>query len=420
MTDSITIRCRETTTAMSVVIIGTLDTKGEEIAFARDVVRSQGLDVHVVDTGVMGEPSIEPDTAADAVAAAADTSLDELRAAGDRGAAIEAMRTGAAVVVDRLHAEGRVDGVLGLGGSGNTSIATGAMRELPLGVPKLMLSTVASGNTEPYVGVSDVMLMNSVVDVEGVNRISEEIISNAALAMVGMAANESETTADSGPVVGITMFGVTTPCVKRARTYLEEQGYETVVFHANGTGGKALESLVREGIIDGVLDVTTTEWADEYVGGELSAGPDRLDAAAEIGVPQVVSTGALDMVNFGPRETVPERFEGRRFHVHNPEVTLMRTTPEENAAIGEIVAGKLNAASGPTALALPLQGVSMLDVEGEDFYDPEADIELFDALRTHLDGVQCIEMDVDINDEAFAKAIARRLDELMRRAGKGP
>jgi uncharacterized protein (UPF0261 family) len=233
-----------------------------------------------------------------------------------------------------------------------------------------------------------------------------------------MVENEPDVEVEEKPTIGITMFGVTTPCVQAARASLEERGYETIVFHATGTGGRAMESLIEEGVIDGVLDVTTTEWADELVGGVLSAGPERLDAAGERGIPQVVSTGALDMVNFGPRDSVPEEFEGRQFHVHNPQVTLMRTTPEENAELGRILAEKLNAATGPTTLALPLGGVSMLDDEGEDFYDPEADTALFDALREHLDDdVDLIEMDANINDDAFAHAIAEAIDEQMRDQG---
>ncbi|WP_123535999.1 Tm-1-like ATP-binding domain-containing protein [Halosimplex salinum] len=403
---------------MSVVIVGTLDTKGEEIAFARDVIEAQGLDVHVVDVGIMGEPEFEPDTSAGEVAEADGTTIDALREAGDRGEATEAMGEGAAAVAVRLHEEGVLDAVLGLGGSGNTSIATAAMRELPVGVPKVMVSTMASGDTEPYVGARDIMMLYSVADVEGLNRLSRRVISNAALAVVGMVANEPDVEVEDRPTVGITMFGVTTPCVQTARGYLEDRGYETIVFHATGTGGRAMESLIEEGVIDGVLDVTTTERADELVGGVLSAGPERLDAAAEAGIPQVVSVGALDMVNFGPRDSVPEEFEGREFHVHNPQVTLMRTTPEENAELGEIIAAKLNDATGPTALALPLDGVSMLDVEGEDFHDPEADAALFDALRDHLDeGIELIEIDAAINDEEFARAIAERLDEYMREAG---
>jgi uncharacterized protein (UPF0261 family) len=406
---------------MDVVVIGTLDTKGEEIGFARDVVESQGLDVHVVDVGVMGEPTIEPDTSAEAVAEAAGTTLERLRADADRGAAMEAMGEGAAAVAERLHEDGTLKGVLGLGGSGNTSIATTAMRALPVGVPKLMVSTMASGDTEPYVGSRDVTMMYSVADIEGLNQLSRTVIANAALAVAGMVANDPGIDVEEKPTIGITMFGVTTPCVKTARKMLEDRGYETIVFHATGTGGRAMEDLIREGVVDGVLDVTTTEWADELVGGVLNAGPERLDAAGEAGIPQVVSTGALDMVNFGPRDSVPDEFEGRRFHVHNPQVTLMRTTPEENAELGRIVAEKLNAATGPTALALPLGGVSMLDVEGEDFHDPDADAALFDALREHLDDdVELLELDVPINDDAFAEAMVERLDAYMRAAGRAP
>ncbi|PSP25162.1 hypothetical protein BRC61_00495 [Halobacteriales archaeon QH_10_65_19] len=378
---------------MAVVIVGTLDTKGEEIGFARDVIEAQGVDVHLVDTGVMDDPEIDPDTPASDVAEAGGTTLEAIREAGDRGEAIGAM-----------------------------GLATEAMRALPVGVPKLMVSTVASGDTEPYVGTRDIAMMYSVADIEGLNQLSRQVIANGALAMVGMVANDPGVEVEDRPTIAITMFGVTTPCVQTAREYLQQRGYETIVFHATGTGGRAMESLIAEGIVDGVLDVTTTEWADELVGGVLSAGPDRLDAAAEAGIPQVVSTGALDMVNFGPRDTVPEEFEGRQFHVHNPQVTLMRTTPEENAELGEIIAGKLNAATGPTALFLPLGGVSMIDVEGEDFYDPEADDALFDALRAHVDRgtVELIELDHPINDDAFAEAMAEKLDAYMRESGYGP
>jgi uncharacterized protein (UPF0261 family) len=406
---------------MAVVVVGTVDTKGEEIGFARDVIAAQGVDVHVVDVGVMGEPEFEPDTSASAVAETAGADLDNLREEGDRGEAMEAMGEGAAAIATRLHEEGTLHGILGLGGSGNTSIATTAMRALPVGVPKLMVSTMASGDVEPYVGATDVAMMYSVADIEGLNQLSRTVIANGALAMVGMVANDPDVEVEEKPTIGITMFGVTTPCVQHAREILADRGYETIVFHATGTGGRAMENLIREEVIDGVLDVTTTEWADELVGGVLNAGPDRLDAAAETGVPQVVSTGALDMVNFGPRDSVPGAFEERLFHVHNPQVTLMRTTVEENAELGEIIAGRLNAATGPTALALPLGGVSMLDVEGEDFHDPEADRALFDALREGIDDdVELIEMETDINDEAFAEAIAETLDAYMREVGMGP
>lgn len=403
---------------MAVVIVGTLDTKSEEIGFARDVIEAQGVGVHLLDASVMGDPSIEPDTPADEVAEAGGTPLAALREAGDRGTAVETMGDGAAEIARQLHDAGDLDGILGLGGSGNTSIATAAMRVLPVGVPKLMVSTVASGDTEPYVGTRDLAMLYSVADIEGLNQLSRRVIANGALAMVGMVANEPDVEVEDRPTIGITMFGVTTPCVRTAREYLESEGYEVVVFHATGTGGRAMESLIEEGLIDGVLDVTTTEWADEHVGGVLGAGEDRLDAAGQTGIPQVVSTGALDMVNFGPMEDVPERFSNRNLHVHNPQVTLMRTTPEENAALGEIIAEKLNAASGPTALFLPLHGVSMIDVEGGEFHDPEADEALFAALREHLDeDIDLLERETDINDEVFARTIAKKLDEYMSEAG---
>jgi uncharacterized protein (UPF0261 family) len=406
---------------MSVVIVGTLDTKGEEFAFARDVIEAQGLDVHVVDTGVLGDPAFEPDTTSAAVAAAAGTTVDELREAGDRGAAMEAMGEGAAAVVRELYEAGDLDAAFSLGGSGGTSVATTAMRALPYGVPKMMVSTMASGDTRPYVESRDIAMLYSVADIEGLNQLTRRIISNAALAVVGMVENESDVAVEEKPTVGVTMFGVTTPCVKRAREYLEEQGYEVLVFHATGTGGQAMENLIEQGVIDGVLDVTTTELADELVGGVLSAGPDRLEAAGEAGVPQVVSVGALDMVNFGPMDDVPGEFRDRLLYEHNPTVTLMRTTAAENAELGQILAEKLNDATGPTALALPLAGVSMLDVESEAFHDPAADEALFESVRDHLGGdVELIERETDVNDESFALAMAERLDAYMREAGVGP
>jgi uncharacterized protein (UPF0261 family) len=406
---------------MSVIIIGTLDTKGEEFAFARDVIEEQGLDVHVVDTGVLDEPAFEPDTTREEVAAAAGTTIEEIRDAGDRGAAMEAMGEGAAAVVRERYEAGDLHAAFSLGGSGGTSVATTAMRALPYGVPKMMVSTMASGDTRPYVQSRDIAMLYSVADIEGLNQLTRRIISNAALAVVGMVENEPEIEIEEKPTVGVTMFGVTTPCVTRAREYLEEQGYEVLVFHATGTGGQAMENLIEQGVIDGVLDVTTTELADELVGGVLSAGPDRLEAAGEAGVPQVVSVGALDMVNFGPMDDVPAEFRDRLLYEHNPTVTLMRTTPEENAELGRILAEKLNDATGPTALALPLGGVSLLDVEGEAFDDPEADEALFGAIRDRLDDdVELVERETDVNDESFALTMAETLDAYMREAGVGP
>ncbi len=397
----------------TVVLIGTLDTKGREYEFLRERLREHEVETVLVDAGVMGAPKAEPDVTREEVARAGGADAAELAQAGDRGAAVAAMARGAGEVVKRLHAEGRLDGVLGLGGSGGSSLVTSAMRELPVGVPKLMVSTVASGDTRPYVGESDVTMMYSVVDIAGINQISARILSNAAAAIAGMAQADIPETGEEKPLVGATMFGVTTPAVDAARERLEELGYEVLVFHATGAGGRSMEALMRDGFITASLDITTTELGDELVGGVLSAGPDRLEAAGSLGIPQVVSLGALDMVNFGPENTIPKKFEGRNFYVHNPTVTLMRTTLEENAELGRRIARKLNAARGPVTLFVPLGGVSLIDTEGQPFYDPEADRALFDALRENLDEgvVEVREMETHVNDPAFARAMAERLHE---------
>ncbi len=399
----------------TVVLLGTLDTKGEEYDFLRLRVRKEGVDALLVDTGVLGVPLAEPDISREEVAEAAGADAQELAKSGDRGAAVEAMARGAAEIVKELHAQGRLDAVLALGGSGGTAIATHAMRELPVGVPKLMVSTMASGDTRPYVGAVDVTLMYSVVDIAGLNPISERILGNAAAAAAGMAKVERRQAEPEKPLVGATMFGVTTPSVTEARKRLEELGYEVVVFHATGTGGHAMEALIRSGFITASLDVTTTELADELVGGVLSAGPERLEAAGELGIPQVVSLGALDMVNFGSFETVPPQFRDRVLYKHNPTVTLMRTTPEECAELGRVIAEKLNQAQGPLTLFVPLKGVSLIATEDQVFHDPSADEALFGALRDHLDpDVDLQELDLDVNDPEFAQAMADRLDALYR------
>lgn len=405
----------------TVAVIGTLDTKGREVAFLRDHLLALGADVLLIDAGVGPiAPEVAallpaPDVPAEEVARAAGADLAELRAAGDRGRAVEAMARGAAALAARLHAEGRIHGILSLGGSAGTTIGTAAMRAVPVGVPKLMVSTMASGDTRPYVDTKDVCMLYSVVDIAGINRVSRRVLSNAAAAMAGMVhRGAEEPEAADRPLIGATMFGVTTPCVTRARRALEEAGYEVLVFHATGTGGRAMEDLIRDGYLAGVLDITTTELADELVGGVLSAGPRRLEAAGEVGIPQVVCPGALDMVNFGPEATVPERFRGRRFHRHNPTVTLMRTTAEENAELGRIMAAKLNAARGPVTVLLPLRGVSAIDREGQPFHDREADAAFRGALRAALDPrVRVIELDRHINDPEFADAAAGALLEML-------
>jgi uncharacterized protein (UPF0261 family) len=405
----------------TVVLVGTLDTKGEEYEFLRRRLLDEGVEVLLVDTGVLGSPLAEPDVSRQQVAEAACADVQELAASEDRGAAVEAMARGAAEIVKDLHAKGRLDAVLALGGSGGTAIAAHAMRELPVGVPKLIVSTMASGDTRPYVGAVDVTLMYSVVDISGLNPISERILGNAAAAAAGMAKAQGLATKAEKPLVGATMFGVTTPCVTEARKRLEELGYEVLVFHATGTGGQSMEALMRSGFLTASLDVTTTELADELVGGVLSAGPDRLEAAGELGIPQVVSLGALDMVNFGPFESVPAEFRDRLLYKHNPTVTLMRTTPEECAELGRTIARKLNEARGPLTVFVPLKGVSSIATEGQVFHDPAADEALFGTLSENLDSeIDLRELELDVNDPEFAHALADRLHALYEAWDSAP
>lgn len=394
----------------TVLLIGTLDTKGEEYAFVRDLIQARGVKTMVMDLSTGGAPAFDAEIRAEEVARRGGSSLAAIQERGDRGEAIAVMLKGAQAMTREAFAAGACQGVLGLGGGGGTAMITAAMRELPVGVPKVMVSTMASGNTAPYVDVKDITMMYSVVDIAGLNPLSRRILANAAGAIVGMVEQQLAPSADR-PLIAATMFGVTTPCVSAARERLEAAGYEVVVFHATGAGGRAMEGLIDDGWFDGVLDVTTTEWADEVVGGVLSAGPDRLTAAGRKGVPQVVSVGALDMVNFGPPETMPAGFSGRLLYRHNPSVTLMRTTAEECRAIGGRIAAQLNRATGPVAVLLPLRGISMIDRDGQPFHDPEADSALFDALRGGLRrDIPIRALDAHVNDAEFAHALA---DELL-------
>ena len=399
--------------AKTVGIVGTLDTKGMEFQFIKEQIEASGTLTYVVNTGIIGESHFEPDVSASEVAEAGGTSLQALQDGGDRGVAVAAMAEGAAKIIAQLQSDGKIDGVISLGGSAGTTIGTTAMRAVPVGVPKIMVSTLASGDTSPYVDTKDVSMMYSVVDIAGINSLSRQILANAAGAIVGMV-NAEVPAAEDKPLIGATMFGVTTPCVTKARELLEDAGYEVLVFHATGAGGRAMEDLVKGGFIVGVLDVTTTELADELVGGVLSAGPDRLEAAGDLGVPQVVAPGALDMVNFGPPDTVPEQFKDRTFYQHNPTVTLMRTTVEENAELGKIMGQKLSQAKGPTTVLIPKQGVSAIDKEGQPFYSAEAEAAWIENLKANLgDNVTLIEMDNHINDDTFATKLVETLLESL-------
>lgn len=399
----------------TIALAGTFDSKGKEFLYVKELIEAQGFRTFTIHTGVF-DPFFEPDVSNADVAAAAGADIQTLVAQKDRANATDVLSKGMEVLLPKLYDASKFDGILSFGGTGGTSLVTPGMRALPIGVPKIMVSTVASGNTEPYVGTSDIMMFPSIVDVAGLNRISIKIFTNAVFAIIGMLNFENKTEIAKKPLIAATMFGVTTPCIDYAKSYLEDKGFEVLIFHATGVGGRTMENLIANGFIDGVLDITTTEWADELVGGVLAAGPHRLEAATKNEVPQVVSVGAIDMVNFGPYDTVPKQFTGRNFYRHNPTVTLMRTNVEENIQIGQIIAEKLNMANGHTTLMLPLKGLSGIDVEGQPFYGPEEDQNLFDTLKEKIDQnkVELIEMDTDINSKEFAEAAAEKLVQLIK------
>lgn len=391
----------------AIAVLGTLDSKGHEHAFVADLIRRRGHTPLLIDAGCLEAPQVSADIARTEICPAI-AALPE-----DRGQRVAAMAAALPEFIAGLAASGRIQGIISLGGGGGTAIATSAMRALPIGFPKVMVSTLASGNTAPYLGTKDIMMIPAIVDVAGLNRISRKIFTNAANAICGMvegSAAEQEDTTAAKPLVVASMFGNTTTCVNEAKRIVEEAGFEVLVFHATGTGGRIMESLIESGMVAGVLDITTTEWADELVGGILGAGQTRMDAAAKAGVPSVVTPGCLDMVNFGEPQTVPDKFKGRTFYHHNPQVTLMRTNAEECTALGKIIADKVNACTGPVTVLLPLKAISIISAEGQPFHDAAADAALFNAIRANVKpGVPVKELDCAINDPAFAAACAQAL-----------
>ena len=398
----------------TIAILGTMDTKGEEHAFVAEQIKRRGHQVLVIDTGTLDNPKLKADISRQEVARAAGADLADLVARRDRGEAVKAMSLGAPQILLPLVEARKIDGVISLGGGGGTAIGTAAMRALPIGFPKLMVSTLASGNTAPYVGVKDIVMFPSIVDVAGINRISREILTRAAGAICGMV-EARPAGGDDKPIIVASMFGNTTDCVQAAKEILEQEGYEVLVFHATGTGGRTMESIIETGMVSGVLDITTTEWADELVGGILGAGPTRLEAAARQSVPAIVTPGCLDMVNFGSPNSVPARFKGRTFYEHNPQVTLMRTTAEECARIGKVIAEKLNLYRAPITLLIPQNAISVISAPGQPFHDPKADQALFEAIKSHLrPDIPVRELDCAINDPLFAEACARALLDNMR------
>tara|TARA_B110000914_G_scaffold154284_1_gene135423 strand:- start:997 stop:2202 length:1206 start_codon:yes stop_codon:yes gene_type:complete len=396
---------------MTIAVLGTLDSKGHEHAFVADLIRKKGHDVLLIDLGTGGKPQVEPDVSRFEVAAAIDLDLQTLIDKQDRGECVVAMSKAAPVFLSKLASDGKIDGVISLGGGGGTALGTAAMRALPVGFPKLMVSTLASGNTAHYVGTKDITMMPSIVDVAGLNRISKTIFTRAAGAICGMV--EATVSSDEEkPLIVASMFGNTTDCVNIAAKVLEDAGYEVLIFHATGTGGRTMESLIESGMVAGVLDLTTTEWADELLGATLSAGPDRMDAMTKARIPAVIAPGCLDMANYGERETLPAEYEDRTIYIHNPQVTLLRTNANECGELGRILAEKANANPAPTAILNPRKAISIISAEGQSFHDPEADQALFNAIHEHA-RCEVIDFDEEINSEVFAQAAARKLLSLI-------
>ncbi len=399
----------------TICLVGALDTKGDEFTFIKENIERRGFRTILVNTGVFESSVKNVEISNKEVAQAGGADLEALVNKKDRGGAISVMSNGAAEIVKTLYDKQRIDGILSMGGTAGTAVGTNAMRALPIGIPKVMVSTVASGDTSGYVGTKDILMLPSIVDVSGINRISREIFLNAVGAVTGMVSIEKTAPSSEKPLIAATMFGNTTPCVEKAKEILEEHGYEVLIFHATGTGGKTMEDLIEGGFIVGVLDITTTEWADELVGGVLNAGKSRLEAAARKGIPSVVVPGCLDMVNFWAPDTVPEKFKNRKFYPHNPNVTLMRTTPDEMKELGEIISEKLNMSTGPVEVYLPLKGLSMIDAPDGPFWWPDADNAFFESLRGSLrKDIKVIDMDVNINDESFALKITNTLLEMLK------
>jgi uncharacterized protein (UPF0261 family) len=393
----------------TIAVLGTLDTKGPEHAYVAELIRQRGHQTLLIDTGTGSAPTVKADISREEVAQAGQVDLTAILARRDRGEAVTAMAGASAKLLSELVESGRIQGVISLGGGGGTAISTTAMRALPIGFPKVMVSTLAAGNVAPYVGTKDIVMIPSIVDVSGINRLSRTLLARAAGAICGMV----ETVIPEGedkPLICASMFGNTTECVNAAKTILEEAGYEVLVFAATGTGGRIMESLIESGLITGVLDITTTEWADELVGGVLNAGPHRLEAAGRMGIPAIVTPGCLDMVNFGEPASIPEKYKDRLFYQHNPQVTLMRTSPAECAELGRILAEKVNAYTAPVTVLLPLKAISVISAPGQPFHDPEADAALFAGIKSHLRAdIPVVEVDCEINAPEFAQACVKAL-----------
>lgn len=401
----------------TILIIGAFDVKDEEYAFIRAQIKEQGFEVLTMNFGTMGSTDLFPvDIENLTVAKAGGADINKLREGNDRGRAMAAMAKGAAHLSQKLFGDEKIGGVFGMGGTGGSSVISNAMRALPIGFPKVLISTVASGDTTILTGVKDITMIPSIVDVSGLNPISEKVFKEGVGAICGMVKMDYTPSIEQKPIIAATMFGNTTDCVDMCRENLVNKGYEVLVFHCTGTGGKTMESLVDDGFVYAVLDITTTEWADHICGGVFDAGSDRLSAPGRAGLPHLIVPGCVDMANFGPVSTVPEKYKDRNLYEWNPNVTLMRTDIEENIKMGEIFAKKANEATGRVAFLLPLKGVSILDSEGDRFWWPEADQAMFDAIKKNVKpGIDVIEIDANINDKDFAEKAVEMLMSLMGR-----
>jgi uncharacterized protein (UPF0261 family) len=409
------VKSKEKTMSKTILLVGAFDVKGAEYDFVRKLIEAQNCNTLTMNFGVLGDTDLFTTDIDNAdVAKAGGGSIEQLQKDKDRGEAMKIMSKGVAVCAKKLYEDGKFNGVLGMGGTGGTSVITSAMRALPIGVPKVMVSTIAAGDTSDAVGVKDITMIPSIVDVAGVNQISEKVYKEAAGAVCGMVKMDYSSSIDPKPIITASMFGNTTTCVDLCREALAAKGYEVLVFHCTGTGGKTMEGLVDEGYVYAVLDITTTEWADEICGGVFSAGSTRLDAPGKAGIPHLIVPGCVDMANFGARDSIPEKYNDRLFYEWNPLVTLMRTNVEENARMGKIFAEKANASKGRVAFLLPLKGVSMLDGEGELFWWPEANQALFNAIKENVNpGISVVELECKINDEEFSQKAVEMLMELV-------
>jgi uncharacterized protein (UPF0261 family) len=400
----------------TIVLLGRLDSKGKEYAYVRSQILRGGFDVIAVDAGTRGAPQFEPDISREEVARAAGMKIQDVVDPTDENEEIRVMMEGASKIVQRLRDSGKLDGIMCLGGSRGTAIGTAAMRALPFGIPKVMVSTIASGDMRPYVGTKDITLIHSVTDIVGLNRMTRRLLAYAAGAIMGSVATDPGLEASDRRLIAMSSMGGINRAVFSAQKMLEDQGFEVVAFHTVGTGGQALEEAVEQGLIDGVLDLVTHELTDHLYGGYCDAGPARLEAAGKKGIPQVIAPGCLDFIVFSPPEKIPENFRERKVYRHTPEVAVVRTNKDEMASIGKVMAEKLNRALGPLVVAVPNQGFSPADRRGKALYDPEADKAFVEGLRQSLKpSVRIVEVDAHINDELFAKQAVGLLCELIQK-----